>query len=156
MGVGLEDCGYALEVFFGVYADGVVRGFGYVEGEAVFEQAKLFETFGLFEVADRQRGEALKRSFAVGIEAEVLPDLGVAGGVAVEGDGGAREVEGAAVEGGDYLYGVRVGDVLTPAGDFEGRDFHVRHGEWGEDGGDVFGLQEGFVALDVDVDVGVD
>ena len=77
-------------------------------------------------------------------------------GVAVVGDGGAGEVEGAAVGGGDYFYGVGVGDVGGGAADFEGGDFDVGVGEGAEEGGEVFGLEEGLVALDVDVDVGVD
>ncbi len=77
-------------------------------------------------------------------------------GVAVVGDGGAGEVEGAAVGGGDDFDGVGVVDVLGGAEDFEGGDFDVRLGEGAEEGGEVFGFEEGFVALDVDVDVGVD
>ncbi len=76
--------------------------------------------------------------------------------IAVVGDGGAGEVEGAAVGGGDYFYGVWVGDVLGGAEDFEGGDFDLGPGEGAEERGEVFGFEEGFVALDVDVDVGVD
>ena len=46
-GLTLEDSGDTLQVFFGVYADGIAGGFGYVEGEAVFEEAELFEALGL-------------------------------------------------------------------------------------------------------------
>ncbi len=42
---------YAAEVGFGVYADGVVGGFGDVDVDVVFEQAELFQAFGLFEGA---------------------------------------------------------------------------------------------------------
>jgi hypothetical protein len=76
--------------------------------------------------------------------------------VAVVRDGGAGEVEGAAVGGGDYFDGVWVGDVLGGAEDFEGGDFDLRLGERAEESCDVLGLEEGFVALDVDVDVGGD
>ena len=72
------------------------------------------------------------------------------------GDGGAREVEGAAVEGGDDLYGVGVGDVFWGAGDFEGGDVYMLLREGGEQGGDVLGGDQRFVALDVDVDGGVE
>ena len=72
------------------------------------------------------------------------------------GDGGAGEVEGAAVGGGDDFDGVGVGDVFGGAEDFEGGDVDVRVREGAEEGGDVFGVEEGFVALDVDVDVGGD
>ncbi len=74
--------------------------------------------------------------------------------VAVVGDGGSGEVEGAAVVGGDYFYGVGVGDVFGGAEDFEGGYVDGGVGEGSEERGQVFGLQEGFVALDVDVDGG--
>ena len=48
------------EVFFGVDADGVEGGGFDVEGDAVFEEAELFEAFGLFEGAGGQGGEALE------------------------------------------------------------------------------------------------
>ncbi len=76
--------------------------------------------------------------------------------VAIVGDGGAGEVEGAAVGGGDDFDGVWVGDVFGGAEDFEGGDLDVRLCEGAEEGGEVFGLEEGLVALDVDVDVGGD
>ncbi len=81
---------------------------------------------------------------------------GVAGLVAVVGDGRAGEVEGAAVGGGYYFYGVGVGDVFGGAGDFEGGDVDAGQGERAEEVVDVRGVEEGFVALDVDVDVGGD
>ena len=85
----------------------------------------------------------------------MLPVVG--GGVfTVVGDGGAGEVERAAVRGCDYFYGVRVGDVGGGAADFKGGNFDLGLGEGAEEGGEVFGFEEGFVALDVDVDVGVD
>ena len=85
----------------------------------------------------------------------MLPVLGGAA-VAVVGDGGAGEVERAAVGGGDYFYGVGVVDVLRCAEDLEGGDFDVGLSEGLEERGEVFGFEEGFVALDVDVDLGVD
>ena len=81
---------------------------------------------------------------------------GVVFGVAVVGDRRAREVEGLAVGGGDYFYGVGVVDVFQGAEDFQGGDFDVGLGEGAEEGGEVFRFEEGFVALDVDVDVGGD
>ena len=48
------------------------------------------------------------------------------GCVAVEWDGGAGEVEGAAVGGGDYFDCVWVGYVLWGAEDLEGGDLDVR------------------------------
>jgi hypothetical protein len=128
----------------------------------------------LFEEAGGEGGEAFEGGLAVGVEAYMLPVLesGAVAGlsnfclsltclsvaglcVAVVGDGGAGEVEGAAVGGGDYFYGVGVVDVLGGAENFEGRDFDVMLSERVEEGGEVLGLEEGFVALDVDVDVGV-
>ena len=152
-----EEGFYALEVFFGVDAYGVEVGGFDVDGDSVFEEAELFEALGLFEGAGGQGGEAVEGGFAVGVEADVLPVVRWDYvGVAVVGDGGAGEVEGAAVGGGDDFYGVGVGDVLGGAEDFEGGDFDVRLGEGAEEGGEVFGFEEGFVALDVDVDVGGD
>ena len=43
---------------------------------------------------------------------------GVVAGVTIIGDGGAGEVERAAVGGGDYFYGVGVGDVGGSTKDF--------------------------------------
>jgi len=85
----------------------------------------------------------------------VLRGCSVAG-ISIIGDGGAGEVEGAAVGGGDDLDCVGVGDVLGGAEDFEGGDFDVRLCEGAEEGGEVLGLEEGLVSLDVDVDVGGD
>ena len=42
-----------MEVFFGVDADGVEVGRFDVDVDAVFEEAELFEAFGLFEDAWR-------------------------------------------------------------------------------------------------------
>ena len=125
-----------MEVFFGVDADGVEVGGFDVDVDAVFEEAELFEALGLFEGAGGESGEAVEGGFAVGVEADVLPVLrcGVVFGIAVVGDGGAGEVEGAAVGGGDYFYGVWVGDVFGGAEDFEGGDFDVRVGRRGGGG----------------------
>jgi len=84
----------------------------------------------------------------------VLPVLR-GGSIAIVRDGGAGEVEGAAVGGGDYFYGVGVGDVFGRAEDFEGGDFHMLLGEGAQEGSEVLRFEEGLVALDVDVDVGV-
>jgi hypothetical protein len=147
----------AVEVLFGIDADGVVLGGGDVEGEAVFEEAELLETLGALEGAGRELGEAVEGGAAIGVEADVLPVLGmglVASFVPIVGDGGAREVKGAAVGGGDDLDRVGIGDVLFRAGDLEGRDVDVGVLEGCEQGGEVLGLEQGLVALDVDVDLG--
>ena len=80
----------------------------------------------------------------------------VVAGVSVEGYGGAGEVESAAVVGGDNFDGVWVVDIFGSAENFEGGDFDLRLGEGVEERGEVLGLEEGFVALDVDIDVGRD
>jgi hypothetical protein len=98
----------------------------------------------------------------VGVEADVFEvrDWGCTFYVlrcSVIGDGGAGEVEGAAGGGGDDFYGVGVGDVFGRAGGFEGGDGGRVDGvvEGRDECGDVRGAEEGFVALEVDVDVGV-
>jgi hypothetical protein len=160
---------YALEIFFGIDSDGVEFGGLDVDGDVVFEEAELFEAFDLFEEAWWEGGEAFEGGLAVGVEADVLPVVwgvssagsfvmgpSIAGlSITVVGNGGAGEVEGAAIGGGDYFYGVGVGDVFRGAEDFERGDFDVVPGEGSEEGGEMLRLEEGFVALDVDVDVGV-
>jgi hypothetical protein len=126
-----------------------------VDRDVVFEEAELFEAFGLFKEAWGKGGEALEGGLAVGVEADVFPVLW-RGSITVVGDGGSGEVEGAAAGGGDYLYGVWVRDVFGRAEDFEGGDFDVMVlGEGAEECGEVLGFEEGLVALDVDVNVGV-
>jgi hypothetical protein len=155
LGLAVEEEGFdSLEVGFGVYADGVEVGGGDVDGDAVFEEAELFEALGVFEGAVGEGGEDLKGGFAVGIEADVLP-IRRFDTVAVIGDGGAGEVEGAAVGGGDDFDGVGVGDVFGGTEDFERSDIDGRVAEGREEGGEVLGLEEGLVALDVDVDGGI-
>jgi len=150
-----EDVFDLLEVFFGVYAYGVVfRGFD-VEGDVVFEEAELFKSLGLFKGAVREGGEALERGLAVGIEADVFPVVGRAS-VAVVGDGGSGKVEGPAVGGGDDFDGVGIVDVFRRARNFESGDLDVGLREGFEERGEVFGFEERLVALDVDVDAGVD
>ena len=56
-----------MKVFFGVDAYGVEVGGFDVDGDAVFEEAELFEAFDLFEGAGGQGGEALERGSAVGV-----------------------------------------------------------------------------------------
>jgi hypothetical protein len=152
--VALEEEGFdAVEVFFSVDADGVVLGGGDVEAEAVFEETELLEALGTFEGAGGELGEAVECVAAVGVEADVLPILRV-GAVAVVWDGGAGEVEGTAVGSGDDLDRVGIGDVLGGAEDLERGDVDVRVGERGQKGGKVLRLEQGLVALDVDVDLG--
>jgi hypothetical protein len=148
----------AVEVFFGVDADGVEVGGFYVNVDAVFEEAELLQALGVFESAGGQGGEALECGLAVPVETDVLPvwRRGAVANIAVVRNGSAGEVEGSAIGGGDDFDGVWVGDVLGSAENFEGRDFDVRLCEGAEERGEVLGFEQGFVALDVDVDVGVD
>jgi hypothetical protein len=143
-----------VEVGFGVDADGVVVGGLDVEVEAVFEEAELFESLGALELAGGQRGEEIERGLAIGVEADVLP-VRRGSAVAVVGDGGAGEIEGAAIGGGDDFDRVWVGDVLGGAADFQRGHVDVCVRERAKQGGDVFGAEERFVTLDVDIDVGV-
>lgn len=152
----MEDGFDGLEVGFGVDADGVGGGVGDVDGDAVVEEAELFEAFDLFEPGGREGGEAFEGGAAVGVDAEVLAVAGESDAVAVKGDGGAGEVEGAAVGGGDDLDGVGVGDVVGRAGDGEGADLDAGVAEEVEQGREVIGREERLVALDVEVDVGAD
>ena len=103
-------------------------------------------------------GNRSEGGLAVGVEADVLPVLrcGVVFGIPVVGNGGARKVEGPAVGGGDHFYGVWVADVFGSAEDFEGGDFDVGFCEGSEECGEMFGFEERFVTLDVDVDIGGD
>ncbi|WP_433968971.1 hypothetical protein [Tunturiibacter gelidiferens] len=58
MGAMLAEEGFdALEVLFGVDSDGVEFGGLDVDGDVVFEEAELFEAFGLFEKAGGRVGK---------------------------------------------------------------------------------------------------
>ena len=150
--LGQQDRFDAVEVFLGVYADGVECGFGYIDGDVVFEEAELFEALGEFERAGREGVEEGQRGGSVGVDTEMFPD-GRVDAVTVVWKGGAREVEGSAVERGDDLDGVGVVDVVRRAADLECGDLGGRGGERGEQRSEVFGTQERLVSLDVDVDV---
>src|SRR5438874_13573318 len=53
-----QDCLNAMEIFFGIDADGVPWRLVYMKRNAVLQQAQLLEALDLFEVARGQRGEA--------------------------------------------------------------------------------------------------
>jgi hypothetical protein len=55
-----EEDFYATEVFFGIDAYGVVVGGFDVDVNVVFEEAQLFEFFGLFEGSERESRKALE------------------------------------------------------------------------------------------------
>jgi len=94
-----------------------------------------------------------RRSFDFALRAALRMTIHIL--IAIEGDGGAGEVEGAAVGGADNFDGVWVGDVLGGAADFEGADVDMCLRERTEERSDVIGTKERLVALDVDVDVRV-
>src|ERR1700678_1326993 len=93
----------SLQVLFGIDADGVAWRRGYINVDAVIEQAQLLEAFHAFHPRGSQCGEALQGGLAVGVDAEVLTIAGESFSVAVERDGRAGKVKGAAIERGDYL-----------------------------------------------------
>ncbi len=131
-------------------------GFRDVEADVVFEQTELFEPLGEFERSGGERGEALQRGTAIGIEAEVLEIHGGGVRVAVEGYRSARKVKCASVGRGDHFDRVRIADLRGLTADFEGRHVHIRLRERREQRGDVCWFEHGLVALDVDVDFGRD
>ena len=124
---GVEESFDTVEILFSVDADGVVLRGGDVEVEAVFEEAELLEALGALERARWKLGEAVEGFAAVGIEADVLPVVGI-DLVTVVGDRGTGEVEGATVGGGDDLDGVGIGDILCVADDLEGGDVYRKTG----------------------------
>ena len=63
------------EVGLGIDADGVEVGGLDIDGEAVLEEAELFEALGALEPASGQGGEAVEGGFAISVEADVLPVL---------------------------------------------------------------------------------
>ena len=150
---GNQDLFHLPKVFFCVYADGVVVGRFDVEVEAVFKESELFEVLAGLKDAVGKRGKAVECSLAVCVKADVFPVGGLSGCVAVVGDGGAGEVERATIGGGDDLDGVWICNIRRSAGNFEGRDVDVRACKRAEKSSEVFGTDEGFVTLDVDVDV---
>src|ERR1035441_7317814 len=125
------------KILFSVDADCVVGGGFDVNLDAVFEEAELFETLGALKLGGRERWEKVERRFAIGVKANVLP-VKRGGAVAVVGDGGSGEVEGAPVGGGDDFYGIGIGDVFRRATHFEGGHIDVRVCEGMKQGGDVF------------------
>src|SRR5438067_8224218 len=51
-----EQLGYPVEVFGRIHAQGFVFGFDDANAIPIFKRAKLFETFGLLQASNRQRG----------------------------------------------------------------------------------------------------
>jgi hypothetical protein len=147
-----QDLFGAAEVFFGVDADGVVRGGGDMQGDAVFKETQLFEALGQFEWAGRERVEAAQGVGPVGVEAEVFPDVR-GSAVAVVGDCRAGEVKRAPIERGDDLHGVGIVQIGGGAANLQRGDVDRRIFKWLEQRREMLGPQQRFVSLDVDVDV---
>jgi hypothetical protein len=141
-----------VEVVFGVDADRVMGGRFDVDGDVVLEETELLEALCSLQRAGGKGGKAVEGSFAVGVEAKVLPVAG-ASGVSIIGDGGAGEVKCSAIECGDDFYGVRVGDIRGSTGNLEGGYVDSGVAEGAEKAGKVLGAEQGLVALDVDVNI---
>ena len=152
----MEEDGDALEVVFGVDADRRFRHFVHVERKAVFQQAQLFELFDLFEGSRRECGEALEGTPAVGIQAEVLEVMDVPGAVSIEGNRGAGEIERAAILRRDDFDGIGIVDIFGGATNFKSGCVNAWVVERLQEGFNMAWGQEGFVPLDVDVDLGRD
>ena len=107
-----EDRFCGAEILFCIDADGVAGRRGDVDVDAVVEQAELLKPLDLLDPGGRRGREFLQRRFAIGVDAEMLAIAGKSGVVAIEGDGGAGEVERAAVGGGDDFDGAGIVDVV--------------------------------------------
>ena len=140
------------KILLGVDTDGIYIGGLDVDRDAVLEEAELFESLSALQLAIGQAGELIQGVCTVGIEADVFPEARMAV-IPVEGDRGAGEVEGAAVERGNDLDYVGVIDAFWRAGDPQGGDVDVSAEEGTKQGRQVLRLEERLVTLDVDVDV---
>lgn len=127
-----------------------------MDGDAVVEEAELLKALDALDPRRRKSGEGVESGFAIGVDAEMFAIAGEAGGIAVVGDGGAGEVEGAVVGGGDDLDGVGIGDVVGRTADGKGGYLDIGAVKELEERGEMLGREERLVALDVDVDVGGD
>jgi hypothetical protein len=144
-----------VEILFGIDTDGVTGSSGDVDGDAVVKEAELFEPLDPFEPGGREGGESVEGRFAIGVDAEVFAITGKTA-IAIEGDGGAREVEGAVIVGGDDFDGVGIMDVGGGAADGKGCDLNLGALEELQQRHEVLRREERLVSLDVDVDVGGD
>ena len=153
----MEEFFDAGDVLRNVDADGVVFDFGYADFPAIFEPAELFELLDAFEFALGQRGIFEEGVALKDVEAEMfqVADLDFASAVADPRNRGAGKIDTVVVEVEDGLDYIRVHDV---GGSFDGSghcgDCDGRLFEKGTDGSvDGYGIEERFVALDVDEDV---
>lgn len=159
-------CGAAAEEFFdarnvggNVNFDALVGG-GFADGDAVavFHPAKLLELLDALEFAGRKRGKFEKSGAAERVKSDVLE---MARGDALTGvtdprNGRAGKIEGIAVEVGDDFDDVGIHDVFGRGdGNAKSGDLDiVRGGNEGiDDGVNDFSVNEGEIALDVDVNI---
>lgn len=143
-----------------VDADGFVVNLDGADFVAVLEPSKLFELLKALELAGRKSGEVDEGVAAAGVHADVLEVAGgdVLAGVADPGDGSAGEVEAVLFEIEDYFDDVGIHDFVNLPDGRAGRSdgyggVFLKHFYKGVDGG---GIGERFVALNVDVDFGVE
>jgi hypothetical protein len=136
-----------------------VLNFGDSDFPAIFEPAELLELLDFLKGALRKSGVFEKGVTLKNVKAEVfeVADFHFGSGIAEPGDGGAGEVQGVFVEIEDRFYDIGIQDVGGgfyrggDAGDGSGSVF-----EKGTDGGiDDFGIEERFVALDIDKNLAI-
>ena len=125
----------------------------HVNRDSVLQEAQLFQALAALERRLRKRDEAVQRRLAISIEAEML-EIFRSGAVAVIGNGCAGEIESAARRIRDHLYRAGIVDVGGRGRSHQGSDLHrgVLHDF--NQSGDVFRPGHGFVALDVQVNIG--
>jgi hypothetical protein len=119
----------------------------------VFEGAELFERFGLFEGGGRPSDKGFKKIAAIAVDAFVAEDLEVFDRVSKKGQRGAGKIEGVAVEFDDDFYDIGIGDGGVGGVEGVGGGDHVQRRVAAEGGGesiDEFGIDEGFIALDIE------
>ena len=104
------------QVLLGVYADGVVWSFDYVDRDAIFEESQLFQTLGDFKRAGCEFVKVGEGGGAIRVETKMLPDCSTSL-VAVERDGGARKIERTAIACGNDFHYVWVLQILVGAED---------------------------------------
>ncbi len=144
------------EVLGEVDAEDFVLGFVDADAEAVVEETELFELLGVLAFAGGQLGNFAEGGGREGVEADVLVECFGGGGVAVVRDLAAGEVEGVSFVVADNLRDLGIGGVVG-IGDFlfEGPEVAVVIGGL-EEVADHLLVDEGFIALPIDPNVGVD
>src|SRR5690349_2978257 len=106
-------------------------------------------------MAGRKRSETLQCGLAIGVDAEMFSVAGESGAVAVEWNGGAREVERAPIERSHNLYGVGIVEFFGWARHGQRSYIHIGPGKEPEQGREEVGGKSGLVSLDIDVDLRV-